>query len=129
MEGSGQSDRGLAELSVEGAEREIAWADPAKAMLEIERWRRLKADGVPIGADPYSAYCAEDGSLPLWPLAAVLDEARLARRFVEEELDAPYAGLRVPGPETMCADGDFLPALLGIEPDVRLGLPRLSEAE
>ncbi len=106
--------------------QDVLWADPAKAMLEIGRWRRLAQDGVPIGGDPYSAYCAEDGSLPLWPLAAVLHEAKLARRFVEDELEAPYAGLRVPGPETTCAEGDFLPPLLKSEPDIRLGLPKLS---
>lgn len=121
MDGSGQADAGLTPH-----QSPIEWVDPARAILDVERWRRLAAAGILIGGDPYSAYGAEDGSLPLWPLAAVLSEARLARRFVEDELGAAYAGLRVPGPETTCADGDFLDALTAIEPDVRLGLPRLA---
>ena len=122
MDGSGTTDGTLTPPDP----APIEWADPARAILDVARWRRLAAGGAPIGGDPYSAYCAEDGSLPLWPLAAVLSEARLARRFVEEELGAIYAGLRVPGPETSCAEGDFLDALMAIEPDVRLGLPRLT---
>ena len=119
MDGRGEADGAVAPPP------EIAWADPARAIHDLDDWRRRAADGVPVGGDPYSAYCAEDGSLPLWPLAAVLSEARLAREFVEETLGLAYAGLRVPGPSTECAEGDFLAALMGVEPEVRLGLPKL----
>lgn len=128
MERSGQTNGALRTLPVDGSGPEIvleiAWVDPAKAIIDLDQWRRLAADRVPIGGDPFSAYCAEDGSLPLWPLAAVLNEAKLARRFVEDVLEVEYAGLRVPGPETTCADGDFLEALKAQEPEIRLGLPQ-----
>ena len=80
-------------------------------MQEIALWRERAAAGRAIGGDPFTAYAASDGSLLNWPLAAVLAEARMARRFIEEIVGAPYAGLRVAGPRTICADGDFLPAL------------------
>ncbi len=94
-----------------GDGEEVLYADPATAVQEIAAWRAWASEGRAIGGDPYSAYASEGGRLPGWPLAAVLAEARMARRFVEEIVGAPYAGLRLAGRDTICADGDFLEAL------------------
>lgn len=111
-------ERAARGLSIEEG---ILYADPATAVQEIAVWRERAASGHRIGGDPFSAYAAPDGSLPNWPIAAVLNEARMARRFVEEIVGAPYAGLWVAGPNTVCADGDFAEALRLQEGEVVVG--------
>ena len=84
----------------------VVLLDPAAAVLSVALWRALAAEGIGLGADPLSPY-ADGGELPLWPLAAVAHEIEGALRFFRDVLDVPCAGVGVPGPNPVCAEGDY----------------------